>query len=382
MSKYKREPEGFRCSKCGDLLEFESPDLPSVEKIFEKKGHGIWRFFNVLPVEEKNSVSLEEGNTPLLKAKNTETKGCELFFKLESLNPTGSFKDRGMTVAISHAYSRNERITICASTGNTSSSLAAYAARAGIISAVIVPEKSVSPAKLFQASMLGARIYTVKGNFDQALKKAGELASKYGAYLVNSINPYRIEGQKTVSFELYEQLGMVMPDYVFLPVGNAGNISAVFKGFSELSSMGAEGRVPKLVGVQAEGANPLAMMLSTKSKKLLPIRKPRTIASAIRIGNPVSWKKAIKAVEQSSGTIIEVSDKDIIKAKKHLAEREGILAESASAASLAGFMKFSEKIKRGSRVVCIITGNGLKEITDYSNIDLKDVSELEKLLKK
>ncbi len=380
-STFREEPEDFRCPKCDDLLELEKEGLPELRELYASGGKGIWRFSCALPLKEIFSVSLEEGNTPLVKSSNIGEQKIDLHFKVEGSNPTGSFKDRGMTVAISHAISRGARVALCASTGNTSSSLAAYSARAGISSFVIVPENAVSPAKLVQAHLYGASIFKVKGNFDSALKKARSLALSHGAYLVNSINPYRIEGQKTVSYEIYEQLGMRMPDYVFLPVGNAGNISAVFKGFSELVRMGAREELPKIVGVQAEGAGPIAEAFSKNRQTIKPVKNPKTIASAIRIGNPVSWKKCIRAVRESKGTVISVTDEEILASRDELARKEGILVETASAASLAGLRKMISRIPAGSSVVCILTGTGLKDASETaSRVVMHDISELRKLL--
>lgn len=284
-----------------------------------------------------------------------------LFFKVEGQNPTGSFKDRGMTVAVTRAKRAGAGVLVCASTGNTAASLAAYAARAGLKSSVVLPAGKVAAGKLMQAIAHGARLVQVMGGFDKALKIAVEAVSASdGLYLLNSINPYRIEGQKTVAFEVFEQLGRV-PDLVVLPVGNAGNISAVWKGFRELRDWGITDGVPKLVGVQAEGASPVAEVFRKGSANLRPSKSPETIATAIRIGNPVSWKKAITAIRGSGGTALSVSDAEILRGRRDLASREGTFVENASAAPLAGLAKMSEELDEGSTVVCILTGHGLKD---------------------
>lgn len=347
----------LRCPLCNDLLELEPDELPSIKSLYRKDKPGIWRFSSLLPVQRK-IVSLNEGNTPLIQGNGLDNK--DLFFKLEGSNPTGSFKDRGMTVAVSRAVSLGKRILVCASTGNTSSSLSAYAAKSGLKSVVLVPSGSVSSVKLAQAYSYGAKIYSIEGNFDRVLEIAVKISEKYNLYLVNSINPYRIEGQKTVSFEIYEQLKNTMPSYVFIPVGNAGNISAVFKGFSELARI-TNKKIPSLIGVQAEGAAPLVQAFSRGEKMISRVEKPETVASAIRIGNPVSWKKAMRAVKETNGMFISVSDSEIKEAREELAKKQGVLVEYASAASYAGFKKLASRIPSDSKVVCILTGSGLKE---------------------
>jgi threonine synthase len=378
---FEKDIPSFRCPKCGDLFELQKKRLPELKELYGSSGQGIWRFSSALPIKQEKAVSLDEGGTPLLEARNIKCGNLKIFFKVEGLNPTGSFKDRGMTVAISHALKRGTKLAICASTGNTSSSLAAYSARAGIGSAVIVPANAVSAVKLVQASMHGARIFKVRGNFDLALKKVTDFASKHGFYLVNSINPYRIEGQKTVAYEIYEQLTMEMPDYLFVPVGNAGNISAIFKGFYELLKIGGGKRLPKLVGVQARDASPVVEVYSKNSEKLVPLSNPKTVASAIRIGNPVSWKKALRAVKESKGAMISVTDEEILKARDMLAKEEGLLVEAASAASLAGLLKYRKMLDKSKNVVCILTGTGLKDAyQDSEYLNIESVSELEKIV--
>jgi len=302
-------------------------------------------------------ISLGEGDTPLVKCDNLEKEtGCsQLYFKLEGCNPTGSFKDRGMVVAVAKAKEASSQAVMCASTGNTSASSAAYAAYCGLNSIIIVPKGSIALGKLAQAVVHGARIIAIDGNFDQALSIVRSLTDKYPISLVNSLNPHRIEGQKTASFEIIETLGDA-PDYLFLPVGNAGNITAYWKGFVEYHQAGKTRNKPIMMGFQAEGAAPIVLGH--------PIEKPQTVATAIRIGNPASWQKAIAARDESGGTIDMVSDKEIMAAHNLLAIKAGIFGEPASAASLAGIMKLSQQGMDFSskKVVCVITGTGLKDV--------------------
>jgi threonine synthase len=284
-----------------------------------------------------------------------------VYFKNEGQNPTGSFKDRGMTVAITRAVEIGARAVVCASTGNTSASMAAYAARAGLEAVVLIPKGKIAEGKLLQAVVHGARIRQVSGNFDEALDRARALAGRR-LYLVNSLNPYRIEGQKTMAFEIWEQLGMV-PDVVIVPVGNAGNISAIWKGFYELTKLGVTNHVPRMIGIQAAGAAPIANAFSRKESTVTPWAHPETAASAIRIGAPASWKKALRAIKESKGSMLTVSDQEILRAQRLLASREGVFAEPASAASVAGLRKASKStwLRRHDSIVCVITGHGLKD---------------------
>lgn len=326
----------------------------------------INRFKKFLPVWEKTPViTLNEGSTPLIQLKNLPKKisaEFEIFVKYEGLNPTGSFKDRGMTVAISKAIEEGSRAVICASTGNTSASAAAYAARAGIECLVLIPEGAIAAGKLSQAIIHGAKVIAVKGNFDEALALVKIISEKYPVKLVNSINPFRIEGQKTAAFEVAEILGEA-PDYLCIPVGNAGNITAYWKGFKEISQNPEiqaylnlrTGKKPVMLGFQAAGAAPIV--------EGHPIVKPETIATAIRIGNPASWKSAEAARDESGGVIDKVTDEEILAAYQMLASLEGIFCEPASAASVAGLIKYHQKkyFRPGSRVVCVLTGHGLKD---------------------
>jgi threonine synthase len=289
-------------------------------------------------------VTLQEGSTPLVRAPRiSEEAGVEVWLKLEGANPTGSFKDRGMTCAVSDAVRSGAEAVICASTGNTAASLAAYAARAGIGGAVIVPEGKIAAGKLAQALMHGARVIALRGNFDEALELVRELTSRHPIALVNSVNPFRIEGQKTAAFELVDELGEV--DAICIPVGNAGNITAYWRGFREA------GHEPRMLGFQAAGAAPLV-----HGKR---VERPETVASAIRIGNPARWEDAMAAVTDSRGAIEAVTDEEILAAYRMLASREGVFCEPASAASVAGLLKHGAP--GASRVVCVLTGHGLKD---------------------
>ncbi len=306
-----------------------------------------------LPVTEQTRVvSLNEGNTPFIRAYNLERKlgvEFEIWLKYEGLNPTASFKDRGMTVAVTLAVARNAKAVICASTGNTSSSAAAYAARAGIQCVVVLPEGQIAKGKLAQALMYGAKVVAIQGNFDDALRIVREIGERTAIQIVNSINPDRIEGQKTAAFEICDALGRA-PDYHVLPVGNAGNITAYWKGYREYD----RGR-PKMVGFQAEGAAPIV-----RGKR---VENPETVATAIRIGNPASWKEAVAARDESGGMIDLVSDQEILDAHKLLAATEGVFVEPASAAGIAGIRKYVPKnyFSRGSLVAVTLTGHGLKD---------------------
>jgi threonine synthase len=316
------------------------------------------RYWDFLPLKKRECVvTLYEGNTPLIPANRLAEKICsglELYFKFEGLNPTGSFKDRGMTVAVSKAVEDGSKAVICASTGNTSASAAAYAARAGLKAYVLIPEGKIAAGKLAQAMIHGAVTIEVDGNFDEALKLVREISEKYPVTLVNSLNPFRIEGQKTAAFEICDVLGQA-PDHHCLPVGNAGNITAYWKGYKQYYEQRVIHRLPQMNGFQAEGAAPIVR------KKI--VEKPETFATAIRIGNPASWKKAEQARDESEGMIEMVSDAEIREAQHLLAAVEGVFCEPASAASVAGLIKYKDKIglKKGQKVVCTLTGHGLKD---------------------
>ncbi len=311
-----------------------------------------------LPVTEATPVvTLLEGNTPLVRARALEGAlgcPCPVFLKCEGMNPTGSFKDRGMTLAISKAVEAGARGVICASTGNTSASAAAYAARAGLRAFVLIPEGKIGRGKLSQAVLHGAMVLQVRGSFDEALRVVREVAASQPVALVNSVNPHRLEGQKTGAFEVCDQLGGP-PDWHFIPVGNAGNITAYWRGYKEYREAGRIARLPRMMGWQAEGAAPIV--------RGHVVAEPETVATAIRIGNPASWKGALEAVEQSKGGIDMVSDEAILTAYRQLAELEGVFCEPASAASVAGLARWlqRERPPADARIVCVLTGHGLKD---------------------
>ncbi|RUA20999.1 MAG: threonine synthase [Chloroflexi bacterium] len=321
-------------------------------------GAGILETYReFLPVTDATPlISMGEGNTPLVKSNRLGKElGCdELYFKLEGCNPTGSFKDRGMVVAMAKALEDGSRAVMCASTGNTSASAAAYGAYCDLPVLVLIPKGEVAMGKLAQAMAYGARILMINGNFDSALALARAFTCKHSVTLVNSVNPHRLEGQKTGAFEIIESLGEA-PDYLFIPVGNAGNITAYWRGFREYQGAGRSLRLPKMMGFQAEGAAPIV--------RGAPVANPQTIASAIRIGNPASWQGAVDARDSSGGTIDMVSDDEILDAYRMIASKEGIFCEPASAASFAGLVKMCRQglNLEGQRVVCIFTGNGLKD---------------------
>jgi len=329
----------------------------------------INKYREFLPVDENTPiVTLNEGNTPLIKADNLAKKiglNAEIYLKFEGCNPTGSFKDRGMTMAVTKAKESGSGAIICASTGNTSASAAAYGARAGLKTFVLIPDGYIALGKLSQAMMYGAEIIAIQGNFDEALDFVRKISDKYPITLVNSVNPYRIEGQKTGAFEICEALGQA-PDYHFIPVGNAGNITAYWKGYTEWHKLGKISSTPKMMGFEAEGAAAIV-----KGERIL---HPETVATAIRIGNPASWDKAVAARDESDGMINFVTDDEILSAYKILASTEGVLAEPASAASVAGLIKVKSQVKEGSKIVCILTGNGLKDPDNaikHSNCEVK-----------
>jgi len=317
----------------------------------------LYRYKDFLPVNYDTPLfSLGEGDTPLVRSRRLEKEiGCgELYFKLEGCNPTGSFKDRGMVVAVAKALEAGSKAVICASTGNTSASAAAYAASSGLDAIIVIPEGKIALGKLAQAIAHGAKIIAIDGNFDQALGIVRRLTQKHPVTLVNSINPHRIEGQKPAAFEIIDELGDA-PDYLFIPVGNAGNITAYWKGFVEYYQAGRAKSRPRMMGFQAEGAAPIV--------RGHPIDQPETVATAIRIGNPASWQKAVAARDESGGIIDMVSDAEIMAAHKIMATKEGIFGEPASVASLAGLLKLSGQDMDFSqkRIVCVVTGTGLKD---------------------
>jgi len=351
--------------------KLEGTCLPAGRKS-QKYNGVIHRYREYLPVTKKTPiVTLNEGNTPLIFAcylSGLMGKNFEVYLKYEGLNPTGSFKDRGMTMAISKACEEGAKAVMCASTGNTSASAAAYAAKAGLKCIVLIPSGAIALGKLSQALIHGAVVLAVDGNFDDAFNLVKDITGRYPITLVNSLNPYRIEGQKTASFEICDYLGNA-PDFQVMPVGNAGNITAYWKGYKEYKQRGKIKNLPCMLGFQAEGAAPIV--------RGHPVKNPETIATAIRIGNPASWKQAEAARDESGGLIDMVSDNQILEAYRLLADREGVFVEPASAASIAGLLKLAnsgyfrgkrhlptgrqEKVKGKTKIVCILTGHGLKD---------------------
>lgn len=342
----------------------------------------INKYRDFLPVTDKTPVvTLNEGNTPLIKADNLAKKiglDCNVYLKFEGCNPTGSFKDRGMTLAVTKAKENGANAIICASTGNTSASAAAYGAKAGMKTYVLIPDGYVALGKLSQAMMYGAEIIAIQGNFDKALECVREISANYPVTLVNSVNPFRIEGQKTGAFEICDALQKA-PDYHFIPVGNAGNITAYWKGYKEYYDKGIIKNLPKMMGFEAEGSAAIV-----KGER---IYNPVTIATAIRIGNPASWSQAVAARDESNGKIGCVSDEKIVEAYKMLASAEGILCEPASAASVAGLIQAHNDglVKKETDVVCVLTGNGLKDPDNAIKYAVSDVnktsSDLSEILK-
>jgi threonine synthase len=318
----------------------------------------IKKYKEFLPIEhDENIVSLNEGNTPLIESKRLRdyiNKNIKIYLKYEGTNPTGSFKDRGMTVAVSKALEEGSKTIICASTGNTAASAAAYAARGNLKAYILIPEGKIALGKLSQITLHGAKVIQIKGNFDDALSIVKDIVKRYNVTLVNSLNPYRLEGQKTAAFEICDKLGFA-PTYHSIPVGNAGNITAYWKGYKEYKEHGLIDSLPKMLGFQAEGAAPIV--------RGYPISNPETIATAIRIGNPANWKGAEKARNESQGIIDMVSDEDILNAYRLLARLEGIFVEPASAASIAGIIKLNKKLffNKDDIIVCTLTGHGLKD---------------------
>jgi len=356
-TEYPIEQDLITCPRCGGLLEIILE--PKKDFSFNKlKGKGVWRYKELIAGEYKEIVSLNEGNTPLIKS----AYNSNLYFKFEGANPTGSFKDRGMTVAISSAKSLNYKVVVAASTGNTAASAAAYASRASLRSYIVLPKGKVAIGKLAQSILYGTTILEVDGSFDIAMNSVMRLYKELKiVYPLNSFNPWRLEGQKTIAFEITEDIGV--PDNVIVPVGNAGNIYAIWKGFTELMNMGIIDKVPRMIGIQAEGAAPIAKAIEKGLDKPEFVDSPETVASAIRIGKPVNWRKAIKAIRSSNGLATYVSDSEILEAQKELARKEGIGAEPASVASYAGYLKLLKegKIDKNEKTVLILTGHALKD---------------------
>jgi threonine synthase len=370
-TKYDLNDILYFCRKCGDILEVKY-NFEDLQRKLEKSNWrnvplSVWRYKDFMPIDDFSKiVSLNEGGTGLHSChKLGKQLGLlNLWVKNEGENPTGSFKDRGMTVGVSKASELGAKHVICASTGNTSASLAAYAAKAGMRCTVLIPSGKIAYGKLSQAMIYGAKVLQVRGNFDESLDFVFKLAEKHPSiYLLNSINPFRVEGQKSLGFEICDQLDGEAPDRVVVPVGNAGNISAIWKGFTEFHRLDYVNKLPKMTGIQAAGSAPIVQMIKTGSKEMIPVKAPETLATAIRIGAPVSWKKAVNAIRNSGGTAETVTDDEILAAQKLLARVEGIFVEPASASSIAGLIKLvnSDVIQKDERVVCVTTGHGLKD---------------------
>jgi len=379
----RQEPkkEEHQCAYCGGLLdvhyEFDSFDPERIRLAWHQRRlsgepidrSGVWRFRELIPFVSPTDriISLSEGSTPLVGTRRAGwwAGPVHITIKHQGNNPTGSFKDLGMTACITRAVSKGVRMVACASTGNTSSSMAAYAARAGLKSLLFVPYKQISAAKLAQALDFGAQVVEVGDTFDQAFQLLREIAPEMGLYLVNSINPFRIEGQKTIVAEMLEQRAWRPPDYIVVPGGNLGNASAIGKGLRELKEMGFIEKVPQVVVVQATGANPFYQTITTGSPELISVNEPSTEATAIRIGHPANWKKARRVLEWTGGLCESVTDEEIFEAKAVLAE-DGVGCEPASAATVAGVRKLvrAGKIDRHSDVLVVLTGNQLKD-TEY-----------------
>jgi len=367
----------YRC-ECRGLLEVV-PNMEYLKEnistgLFDSRlrlrnlpyGSGVWRFRELIHplVSDEDIVSRPEGNTNLYRHKkmSSYTGIDDICLKHEGENPTGSFKDRGMTVGMSEAKRLKMKHVACASTGNTSASMAAYASMAGLKPVVFVPDGEIAYGKLSQALAYGAQVIQVKGNFDDAMSLVQESSNAVGIYLLNSINPWRVEGQKSIMFEMLQQFSWESPDWVIVPAGNLGNTSAFGKGLREMKELGFIEKVPKIAAIQAQGANPFYTMWANKEKELPAVQHPKTIATAIKIGNPVSWKKAMASIKYTKGLVEEVTDQEIMDAKA-LIDASGIGCEPASAASVAGAKKLREKgaIDKKDKVVCIITGNILKD---------------------
>lgn len=364
-ARYAPDEVIYTCKKCDGLLDVIY-DYSQVNLTREdlRGPLSVWKYKALLPVS-REPVTLKEGGTPIyhLKRIGEEIGIREAYAKHEGMNPSGSFKDRGMTVGVTKALELGMGSVACASTGNTSASLAVYGARAGIPVIVLLPQGKVALGKVAQALIHGAKVISIKGNFDEALRLVRELCIANGIYLLNSINPYRLEGQKTIGFEIVDYFGWEVPDRIILPVGNAGNITAIFKGLNEMKKLGIIDRIPKMTGIQAEGSAPIARAIKSGAKDITAEEHPETVATAIRIGDPVNAVKALNAIRASGGTAETVTDDEILRAQKMLAVTEGIGVEPASAASVAGLIKLRNMgvIEDDERVVCVVTGHLLKD---------------------
>lgn len=360
----------YACPSCGNLLEAVIDENEAAQGLaeggFQDRPLSVWRYREAIPVDDISKVaSLREGGTQLIRCRRLgEELGLDsLWIKFDGTNPTGSFKDRGMTVGVTKALELGMTTVACASTGNTSASLAAYAALADLDCVVLIPEGNVALGKLAQAMMHGADVLSVKGNFDQALDMVMRASEELGMYVLNSVNPFRIEGQKTAAYEVCDQLKGVTPEVLYIPVGNGGNSAAYWKGFKEYDSMDLTSGCPMIRGIQAEGAAPIASMFEEGTDEMSPVDEPDTVATAIRIGNPANWKKTVRAIRESGGHASTVTDEQILEAQKFMAQLEGVFPEPAGAAGLAGLIKDVEEdlVDRSAVTVCVSTGHGLKD---------------------
>ena len=364
-TKYKPDEVIYTCRKCDGLLDVVY-DYSQIHLTREDLNGplSVWKYKALLPIS-REPITLKEGGTPVYHIKNIGAQiGLkEAYAKHEGMNPSGSFKDRGMTVGVTKALELGMKSVACASTGNTSASLAVYGAKAGIPVIVLLPQGKVALGKVAQALMHGAKVISINGNFDDALRLVRELCIANGIYLLNSINPYRLEGQKTIGFEIVDFFNWEVPDRIILPVGNAGNITAIFKGLNEMKKLGIIDRIPMMTGIQAEGSAPIVKAIKSGAKAITVEEHPETVATAIRIGDPVNAVKALNAIRSSGGTAETVTDEEILSAQKLLAMKEGIGVEPASAASVAGLIKLRKAgvIRKDERVVCVVTGHLLKD---------------------
>jgi len=366
-SIYPNRRTKYCCDKCGGLLEIKFTLRRAKSLAWKNRTLSVWKYREALPIDlDRSVVTLNEGGTGLHRCDRLgKHLGLrKLFVKNEGENPTGSFKDRGMTVAVSKARELAKKKLICASTGNTAASLAAYSARAGLECLVFVPKGKVATGKMLQVMIHGARIFQIDGDFDKAMKAVSEATNnREDFYLMNSVNPFRLEGQKTLAYEVCDQLDSRAPDALVLPVGNGGNISAIWKGFSEYEETGIVKNRPRMIGIQAEQAAPIARAVKAKRANIRPVKNPKTLATAIRIGSPVNSSKVLRAIAESEGDAETVSDKEILDGQRMLARLEGIFVEPASAASIAGLQKLKQEgeIDSSDLIVCVTTGHGLKD---------------------
>jgi len=369
-SEYSLDEMVYHCRKCNDLLEVQT-NLEEIKKSINKRvlasrPLSVWKYAELIPVFDENKiVTIKEGGTKLYKCEKLaeELRVKRLYVKNEGENPTGSFKDRGMTVGVTKAREFYVKEVACASTGNTAASLSAYATKAGLKCIILIPHGAIAIGKLAQSIVYGAKVIAIKGNFDEALSMVIEASKSLGLYLLNSINPFRIEGQKTAAFEVCEQLDFHAPDKLIIPVGNAANIAAYWKGFKEFYELDLIKNLPEMTGIQASGASPIVQAIKKGRDSIKPVKNPSTVATAIRIGRPASWKKAMMAIRESKGIAETVTDEEILSAQRLLARKEGLFVEPASASSIAGLKKLIElgSIDRDEEIVCIATGHGLKD---------------------